>query len=105
MLLQRKAQTLDDRLPEPSGVRRPNEISLGCRQPNRVQAKVTVYVHTKRTYQRLIRQFERLRRLPLNVLDRKVLSLARIHIEQRANRFGHSAGGQHRTGGLCDGHQ
>jgi hypothetical protein len=38
MLLQRKAQTLDDRLPEPSGVRRPNEISLGCRQPNRVQA-------------------------------------------------------------------
>ena len=41
MLLQRKAQTLDDRLPEPSGVRRPNEISLGCRQPNRVQATVT----------------------------------------------------------------
>jgi hypothetical protein len=35
---------------------------------------VTVYVHAKRTYQRLIRQFERLRRLPLNVLDRKVLS-------------------------------
>lgn len=38
MLLQRKAQTLDDRLPEPSGVRRPNEISLVCRLPNRVQA-------------------------------------------------------------------
>ena len=39
MLLQREAQTLDHRLPEPNGVRKPNEISLGCRQPNRVQAK------------------------------------------------------------------
>ena len=49
MLLQRKAQTLDDRLPEPSGVRRPNEISLGCRQPNRVQASEgTIGVKTVR---------------------------------------------------------
>jgi hypothetical protein len=38
MLLQREAQALDDRLPEPNGVRRPNEISLGCCQSNRVQA-------------------------------------------------------------------
>jgi hypothetical protein len=34
----REVQTLDDRLPAPSGVRRLTEISLGCRQPNRVQA-------------------------------------------------------------------
>ena len=38
MLLQRKTQAFDDRLPKPSGVRKPNEISLGCCQPNRVQA-------------------------------------------------------------------
>jgi hypothetical protein len=42
MLLQREARSLDDRLPEPSGVRKPNEISLGCRQPNRGPARCLV---------------------------------------------------------------
>jgi hypothetical protein len=40
VLLQSEAPALDDRISEPCGVRKADEISLGCCQPNRVQANI-----------------------------------------------------------------
>jgi hypothetical protein len=50
MLLQSEASTLDDRISKSRGVRNAGRISLGGRQPNRVQARLLYYFVGRRDF-------------------------------------------------------